>query len=296
MTVTGADLGVKIFPAHPQTALYSTPFSFQYVFTNATVLDVPQVQLSINLPQGLSEVTYSGLPGCLLSGLDLACTVDPMGAWDSLTLTVTGMVSAPVGTLLTTTVDIQSGLSNWPEIAPGDNHDQVVVQVAYQSLAFADTFSSSPLDSRWSDGERLTTTTGIDYLGDFTLSDELHLIFGNLPPHRRVTVSFDLYAIGGWQGNAGAPVGLWEFGQAGQPALLSTTFCNELTCQQAFPLNYPDGSFAGGEGAVGVDELGYSGVKDTRYHLSFSFRHKVSRPGPAVPLHKPAARRALGVR
>jgi alpha-tubulin suppressor-like RCC1 family protein len=275
LTVTGADLGVKIIPAHPQTALYGTPFSFQYVFTNATVLDVPQVQLSIKLPQGLSGVNYSGLPGCLLSGLDLGCTIDPMGAWASQTLTVTGVVSAPVGTWLTTTVDIQSGQTNWPEIAPGDNHDQVAVQVDYQSLAFADTFSSSPLDIRWSDGERLTTTTGIDYLGDFTSSDELHLILENLPPHRRVTVSFDLYVIGAWQGNAGAPVGLWQFGQAGQPALLSTTFCNEQTCQQAFPLNYPDGVFAGGEEAVGMDELGYSGVKDTRYHLSFSFRHKV---------------------
>ena len=73
LTVTGADLGVKIIPAHPQTALYSTPFSFQYVFTNATVLDAPQVQLSIKLPQGLSGITHSGIPGCLLSGLDLDC-------------------------------------------------------------------------------------------------------------------------------------------------------------------------------------------------------------------------------
>jgi hypothetical protein len=276
LTVTGADLGVQIIPAHPQTALYSTPFSFQYVFTNATVLDVPQVQLSINLPPGLNEVTYNGLPGCLLSGLELGCTVDPMGAWDSLTLTVTGVVSAPVGTFLTTTVDIQSGQPNWPEIAPGDNHDQVAVQVASQSLAFVDTFSSGPLDMHWSNGERMTTTTGIDYLGDFTLSDELHLLLEKLPPHRRVNVSFDLYVIGAWQGNSGVPLGLWQFGQDGQPPLLSTTFCNEQTCPQAYPLDFPDGVFPGGEGAVGMDELGYSGVKDTRYHLYFSFRHDLS--------------------
>ena len=176
LTVTGVDLQVKIIPANPQTALYSTPFNFQYVFTNATVLDAPQVQLSIKLPLGLSGITQSGIPGCLLSGVDLDCLIDPLGAGTSQTLTVTGVVSAPVGTLLTTTVDIQSGQANWPEIAPADNHDQVVVQVGTQSLAFADTFSSSPVDMRWSDGERLTTTTGIDYLGDFTTSDELHLI------------------------------------------------------------------------------------------------------------------------
>jgi hypothetical protein len=275
LIVTGADLGVKIIPAHPQTALYSTPFSFQYVFSNATALDAPQVRASIKLPEGLSGITQSGVPGCLLSGLDLGCIIDPLAGGASQTLTVTGVVSAPVGTLLTTTVDIQSGLASWPEIAPGDNHDQVAVQVGYQMLAFADTFSTSPVDIRWSDGERLTTTTGIDYLGDFTASDELHLILGKLPPHRRVTVSFDLYTIGAWEGNAGAPVGLWQFGQAGQPARLSTTFCNEPTCLQAYPLNYPAGAFGGGEGAVGVDELGYSGVKDTRYHLTFSFSHQL---------------------
>ena len=169
-----------------------------------------------------------------------------------------------------------------------------MVQVGYQSLAFADTFSSSPVDIHWSDGERLTTTTGIDYLGDFTTSDELHLILGNLPPHRRVTVSFDLYTIGAWEGNGGAPVGLWQFGQAGQPALLSTTFCNEPTCLQAYPLDYPDGAFAGGEGAVGVDELGYQ--RGEGYALPSILLLLPSRPGPglAVPFHQPAARSALG--
>ncbi len=275
LTVTGADLGVEIIPSNTQTALYSTPFSFQYVFANATVLDAPQVQASIKLPEGLSGIVLSGISGCILSGLDLGCIIDPLGGGATQTLTVTGVVSAPVGTLLTTTVDIQSALSSWPEIAPGDNHDQAAVQVSYQSLAFADTFSSSPVDTRWSDGERLTTTTGIDYLGDFTSSDELHLILGNLPPHRRVTVSFDLYTIGAWEGNTGATAGLWQFSQSGQPALLSTTFCNEPSCQQAYPLDYPGGAFPGTEGAVGVDELGYSGVKDARYHLSFSFSHKL---------------------
>ncbi len=273
VTVTGTDLGVKITPAHPQTALYNTPFSFKYVFTNTTLMDVPQVQLSVVLPQGFSGVTYSGLSGCGLSGLNLDCTIDPMTAWDSQELIVTGTVDAPVGTLLTTTADIHSGQANWPDINNGDNHDQVVVQVAYQSLAFADTFSVPTVDDRWSDGLVVGTTSGIDYLGDFTTSQSLHLLLNNLPAHRRVIVSFDLYVIGGWQGSSGFPVGLWQFGQSGQPALLSTTFSNDELHLQSYPENFPDGAYPAGAGAVGTDELGTSGVKDTRYHLEFSFLH-----------------------
>ena len=280
LTVTGADLQIDIQPANPTTALYFNPFTFQYKITNQTALDVPDVLLNISLPAGLSGISISGLPGCAQVGLTLDCSLSSIAARAVHTLTVSGLVTAPAGQVMTTTAEIEPQLVNWPEVSPADNRDHASITVAEQLQVFNDPFTTAPPDTRWSAGDVITAPTGITYLGGFSSSDQLRLILNDLPPHRRAIVSFDLYVIGAWQANT-APPGLWEFGIWGQPAQLSTTFCNQEACQQAYPENYPQGSFPWRTSADGLDELGFSGIVDTRYHLSFNLMHS----GAGLDLH-----------
>jgi hypothetical protein len=275
LTVTGGDLGVKIVPSHPTTALYNNDFTFSYEVSNATALDVPDVLFSVALPEGLGGITYGGLPGCAQNGLALDCDLAWLDAFSSLTFTVTGVVTAPMGTVMTTTAEIQPQLANWPEIDETDNQDSASVRVGSQSVVFWDPFDEGPPDARWTSGSVISATTGVSYLGDFEDSDSLRLLLEDLPPHKRATVSFDLYVIGPWQGNTevGGLVGLWRFGQNGETPMLETTFCNDAACTQAYPGDYPGSDFAWRSGADGMDELGYT-VVDTRYHLGFSFLHE----------------------
>jgi hypothetical protein len=274
LTITGAELGVDIQPSHPQGALWGLPLTLRYVLDNSTVLAVPTTRLTVTLPSGLSGMVYSGLSGCTLDGLTLVCPIDPFAGLGTQTLVVTGTVSVPLGSVITTTAAIQPTALNWPELAPADNQDSVSLGVAMTSLVLDDDFDTAPPSSGWSGGSVITTTTGISYLGDFTASDSLRLQFLNLPPHQRIHVSFDLYVIGGWTGNT-LP-GTWQFGQFGHSPLLTTTFCNVITCTQAFPQAFPGGNFAGLTSATANGELGLAPENDARYTLGFIFDHNAS--------------------
>ena len=67
-------------------------------------------------------------------------------------------------------------------------------------------------------------------------------------------------------------VGLWRFGLNGETPLLTTTFCNDSGCTQAYPGSSPGDDYPGLSGADGLGELGYAAA-DTRYRLGFSFLH-----------------------
>jgi hypothetical protein len=111
----------------------------------------------------------------------------------------------------------------------------------------------------------------------------------------RYSISFDLYIIGTWDGKGkqaqhGAfQANVWSIGyRCGAPSqaftsIFSTTFSNQLTVQQDYPL--PAGSGGGAKattGAYKVDALGYAGrldltniapfkaIADSWYQLSFS--------------------------
>jgi hypothetical protein len=271
LTVTGAELGISISSYQPPVALQSNEFSFQYVITSATSLAVPDVLLSVEVPEGLSNISYTGLVSCTLQTLLLDCAIDPIEANQTLTLTLSGLVTALPGAVLTTTAQVLPQLPEWPDIAPQNNTDSHTVTVAGQVVALDDNFDDGEADPGWSDGSVINSPGGVAYLGDFTNDETLRLILNNLPPHKRVLLSFDLFAIGDWQGNAGPH--RWMCGETGQPTLLDTTFCNDESCRQAYPKNYPEGDYPWRFGASGADQLGYPGESDTRYRFNFSLPH-----------------------
>ena len=90
-------------------------------------------------------------------------------------------------------------------------------------------------------------------------------------------VSFDLYIIRSWDGDAitwqGETVGpdLWRFG-VGNDTVLVTTFSNWSVGHQSYPSAFPTGEMPAFTGASEINALGYEysgNLMDAVYHLSF---------------------------
>lgn len=124
------------------------------------------------------------------------------------------------------------------------------------------------------------------FLGPFGSSgqdtDNVTLTLNIPQPHNYVTVSFDLYCMGSWDGNgdtAGTGPDEWDLRIVGGQVLLHTTFSNEdYYNHQAYPDSYPGGINPAGTGAAEIDTLGisYQLLGDSVYHFSFTFPHSVS--------------------
>jgi hypothetical protein len=134
-------------------------------------------------------------------------------------------------------------------------------------------------------------------MGEYS-NEVVTLTLKDLPSHSRVSVSFDLFIIRSWDGNAinwpveysrqlFAPQGIigpdiWTF-QANGSTLLQTTFSNWLDSDplmpnlpQAFPGSYPLGSYPAQTGASKVNSLCYNNHErpmDAIYPMSFVFDH-----------------------
>ena len=112
-------------------------------------------------------------------------------------------------------------------------------------------------------------------------ADVVTLTLASLPAHGEVTIAFDLYVIGSWDGNGGAAQraapDLFTLTVAGGATLLHTTFAvHPFVLYQSFPAQYPsDGSTppnnARHSGALAIDMLGYE--MDAVYRLTYTFVH-----------------------
>jgi len=136
-----------------------------------------------------------------------------------------------------------------------------------------------PVGREWSDDRRASTPIGNDqYLGRFG-GEPVALDLVDLPEHCAVTVSFELYVIGSWDGSVGSRAGADVFDvNASVPGdccpvenLLHTTFANCDCKFQAYPDTYPNVHRPGLTGAAEIGSLGYDA--DSVYDLTFTFFH-----------------------
>jgi hypothetical protein len=171
------------------------------------------------------------------------------------------------------------------------------------STVYKNDFTLSPdvggapgVSAHWSSAVTSFTPSGRygQFLGEFG-NQSVSLTLANLPPHRQVTVSLNLFILKSWDGNqlndpvGGARVGpdVWGCYVSGGPTLLSTTFSNinrfpragypAVTYTQAFPGGYPGGDFPPGTGSAEINTLGYqfAGIPmDAVYPLKFTFSHE----------------------
>ncbi|HZR79606.1 MAG TPA: FG-GAP-like repeat-containing protein [Candidatus Binatia bacterium] len=109
------------------------------------------------------------------------------------------------------------------------------------------------------------------FLGRFG-NETVTLALANLPPHARVTVAFNLFVIGGWDGNDGSNgPDVWSVAEQGGGTLLTTSFANTGGGRQAYPGAFPGGDSPARSGASEVDSLRYS--PDAVYAISRTFDH-----------------------
>jgi len=139
----------------------------------------------------------------------------------------------------------------------------------------------------WSNTSTDTTPSGRIFLGRFG-NDTVSLTLTGLPDHTDVTVSFDLFIIGAWDGNRtdnGLGPDLWTVSVRGGLTLIQTTFGNgdpNSVYRQSYPGWYPDAQNPKRSGAEENNTLGYpdpSGftpIQDSVYQLSFKFSHSAS--------------------
>jgi hypothetical protein len=140
------------------------------------------------------------------------------------------------------------------------------------------------------------------FLGEFS-NGTVSLSLTGLPVHATTTVSFSLYLIRSWDGNAtddeGVPIGpdYWNLSVGGGPTLLNTTFSNGGTVGQAYAPNpfaagctgynlsgLPAGEYNPMTGASECYSLGYTFSSpdvteesmDSVYNLNFTFAHNAS--------------------
>lgn len=153
--------------------------------------------------------------------------------------------------------------------------DNVVVR-AGQQVVYANDFETPPA-SPWSNGP----LSGGGFLGQFG-AETVTLTLDDLPTHSAITLAFDFYAIGSWDGNQEfnqfTRVGpdVFDLSIAGGPPLLHTTFSNnefgtlpdgqEGPYLQAYPGSYPGASYFAKTGASNPYDL-------PTYQLSFTFPH-----------------------
>jgi hypothetical protein len=137
----------------------------------------------------------------------------------------------------------------------------------------------------------ITAPNGQDFIGRFAETRTMVVING--PASDNYNLAFDLYIIGSWDGRgkqaqSGAfDANVVDVGYRCSPtdpitSLFKTTFSNQLTVQQDYPLPFLQGGNKAGTDAISTNALGYKGhpelsntplfrsFGDAVYHMTFS--------------------------
>jgi hypothetical protein len=203
--------------------------------------------------------------------------------------TVTG---TKVGTLTLSAKEGSSGITNSTTITitavpvqPGNGGPG-------STIVYQNDFSGGA-DTKWSNQTisaipNTTIYSSPNFLGEFG-AQTVSLSLANLPAHGNVTVDFDLFIIRSMDGNAGNPIqgpDTWNLTADGVGTpLINTSFSNIVPNAllgfpegyfQAYPGDFPGGSFPYQTGAKLTNKLGfvYAGtVLDAVYHITRKFAH-----------------------
>lgn len=136
--------------------------------------------------------------------------------------------------------------------------------VAWDPAEFRETVSPS--------GER--------FMGEFS-NEGINMTVSCLPPHTSVSLTFDVYVIRSWDGTKeiGSTIGpdIFQVTQEGSTTpLLTTTFTNWVTFEQAYPGQYPANLFPAHTGAMLINTLGYKYAniaQDSIYRIHLDIPH-----------------------
>ena len=136
-------------------------------------------------------------------------------------------------------------------------------------------FNAGPVGSEWNTTRLSTSPSGQRFLGTFG-NQTISLQLSALPAHTKLKLEFDLYIIGGWNGETDDFVRVATSGQT----LLNASFSNKFATPQSFPTG--NAVNQAGTGAISTTGLGYPPeipgqfFGATVYRLSFTVNHTSS--------------------
>ena len=148
----------------------------------------------------------------------------------------------------------------------------------------------APVGAEWSNSSRdVTPLGGRHFLGQFT-NQTVSLAFTNLPSHDSITIAFDLFMNGSWDGNGEYCCGpdIWDLSVAGATNLIHSTFAyvrgdSDPWDTQTFPDFYPGAAHNSGTGSCETNTLGYTynhgsvvHIHDSVYRLAYTLPHAQS--------------------
>lgn len=183
------------------------------------------------------------------------------------TITSSGLLTAP-STAQTVTVTATSVAD---PLSKGTGTITIIDQSDY-SYNF-----ESGVPGEWTPTTQASTPTGArKFLGRFAGTDPATLTLSGLTTHKTLTISFDLFVVGAWDGTTAGSQ--FTMSLTGSSDTFSKTFSNVEGDQQT----YPDGDLVDpGTGATERNTLGYTHDPailyfDTVYHITMTVDHTAS--------------------
>lgn len=157
-------------------------------------------------------------------------------------------------------------------------------KLSKETVVYTNSFDNNNLTNI--DNGVISLYNGSLVLGQYNNSGFI-ITVNNLPKHDLITISFDLFIHGSWDGNKQAPDGpdIWQM-SVNKNTYINTTFSN-LACQpnnfcspQAYPFNYPNNYNNPKTGAYRTDLPGVCNNEGpggtTQYKITKTFTHSNS--------------------
>jgi hypothetical protein len=158
-------------------------------------------------------------------------------------------------------------------------------RVSNQTTVYNNDFEKADLTNIT--GGVISQYNGTAVLGQYN-NGLFSLTLNNLPKHKLITISFDLYIHDTWDGNKMAPDGpdIWEMLVDGN-TYINTTFSNDVCAvgnfcsPQSYPLDYPNNYNNPKTGAYRTDLPGVCSMKGiigwtSQYKITKTFTHSNS--------------------
>ncbi len=157
--------------------------------------------------------------------------------------------------------------------------------------AYTNTFAGAVIGPEWSPSRATGSPAGIAFAGEFG-NETVTLMLDDLPDHEQLEISFDLYIIGGWQGDIGPnPIDRFRADIVGGATLIDETFANPSEFTQGQTYGRAPGTTAlvpPGSGPASITRpLGFTGRPyngNTAYSFSGSNAFTLSHFGSSITL------------
>lgn len=266
------DLQLFNTDAYPTTFLAGGELELQYIVRNWSNLPTQDALLTIDLPNGVTLLEAEGISApCDLNTQQLSCPLGTLSAQSDLEvrLTFTAEREVTLDTPYAFTAELSSVESDY---APANN--RVVQNFRWKKLVeYVNDFSQST-NPGWSADHRVDPSNSDPRLGAFA-NTQVNFNWNALPMHDSVTLCYDLYITGSWDGSQitdpndpGTVIGpdIWT-NYLNDQQIIATTFSNQSNLVQSYPFDYLAGTSAAGSWATRGDFDGGGQADDTQYRI-----------------------------